>query len=120
VHGVRGGEPFGYVARLSGVSECLESEDTFDMAHNLVGTPLKGCHDMFVHEECSSLGSNYVIPISLELSHVSFMCSQPSFSPEHSFDVPNDISKLCDSNVDLAMRITCLICLVGMLKILGT
>jgi len=29
------------------------------------------------------------------------MLSQPSFSPEHSFDMPNDISKLCDSNVDM-------------------
>jgi len=49
VHRVRRGEPFGYAARLSGVSACLESEDTFDMAHNLVNTPLDGCHDMFVH-----------------------------------------------------------------------
>ena len=29
------------------------------------------------------------------------MCSQPSFFPKHSFDVPNNISKLCDSNIDL-------------------
>ena len=29
------------------------------------------------------------------------MLSKPSFSTEHSFDVPSDISKLCDFNVDL-------------------
>jgi len=29
------------------------------------------------------------------------MVSQPSFSSDHSFDVPNDISKLCDSNIDM-------------------
>jgi len=29
------------------------------------------------------------------------MCSQPSFSPDYFVDVPNDISKLCDFNVDL-------------------
>ena len=47
--GFEEGEPFGYAARLSGISACLESEDTFDMAHNLVNTPLEGCRDMFVH-----------------------------------------------------------------------
>jgi len=29
------------------------------------------------------------------------MCSQPLFFSKYSVDVPNDISKLCDSNVDM-------------------
>ena len=71
------------------------------MGHNLVDTPLEGCHDMFVHEGCPSLGCDDAIPNSLKRSHVSPMLSQPSFCPDYSFDMPNDISKLCDSNMDL-------------------
>jgi len=40
------------------------------------------------------------------------MFSDPSFSPKYSFDVPNDISKLCDSNMDLG-------CDDSMLNVLG-
>jgi len=71
------------------------------MAYNLVDTPLERCHDMLVHEGSPRLSCDIVIPSSLERSHVSPMLSQPSFSPEHSFDVPNDISKLSYSNIDL-------------------
>ena len=102
MHGVRGGEPFGYAARLSGVNACEESKDIFDEMHNLVDTPLDGCCDMFVNEGCPSLGCDDVIPIPLEHSYVSLMCSQPLFFPEYSVDAPNDISKLCDSNVDMS------------------
>jgi len=97
--GFEGGEPFGYVTRLSGVSACLESEDKFDMTHNLVDTLLEGCHDMFAHEGC--LGCDDGIPNSLEHSHVSSLLSQPLFSLDYSLYMPNDISKLCDSNMDL-------------------
>jgi len=71
------------------------------MAHNLVDTPLERCHEMLLHEGSPSLSCDNVIPSSLERSHVSPMLLEPSFSPEHSFDVPNDISKLSDSNIDL-------------------
>jgi len=54
-----------------------------------------------VHEGSPSLGCGDVSPNPLEHLHVSPMLSQPSFSPEHSFDVPNDISKLSYSNIDL-------------------
>ena len=40
-------------------------------------------------------------PISLSVPMFLPCVSHPSFSHEHSFDVPNDISKLCDSNIDL-------------------
>ena len=49
MHGVQGGEPFRYVAMPSRANACEESKNTFDMAHNPVGTPLEGCHDMLVH-----------------------------------------------------------------------
>ena len=83
--GFEGGEPFRYVARLSGDSVCSESEDTFDMAHHLASTPLEGCHDMFVYEGSPSFGTNYIVPYSLERFHVSTFCSQPSFSPKLDF-----------------------------------
>jgi len=56
---------------------------------------------MLVHEGSPSLSCDNVIPNSLERSHASPMLSQQLFSPEHYFDVPNDISKLSDSNIDL-------------------
>ena len=79
MHGVRGGEPFGY-ARFSGVNACEELEDTFDMAHSLGDTPLEECHDMLVQKRSPSLSCDDVMPNSLERSHVSPMLSQPSFS----------------------------------------
>ena len=56
---------------------------------------------MFVYGGCPSLGCGDAIPNSLDRFYVSPMFSQPSCSHEHSFHVPNDISKLCDSNVDV-------------------
>jgi len=119
VHGVRGGEPFGYAARLGGISACLESEDTFDMVHNLVDTPLERCRDIFAHGGSPSLGCDDVFHNSLE--NVMFLLCV------HNLHFPLGIplmcqkifSKLCDFNVDMAMRITSLIYLVKMLKILS-
>ena len=54
-----------------------------------------------MHKESSSVVANYVIPNSLERSHLSPIHSQPLFSPKCSVDVHNGISKLCDFNVDL-------------------
>jgi len=47
----------------------------FDLMHNLVDTPLKGCGDMFVHEQSFSLCCNNVLPSSFDDSHVSLICS---------------------------------------------
>jgi len=79
----------------------LESEGIFNEVHYLARTPLQGHYDVFVHEESFSFVAIYVIPNSLERSHLSLMHSQPSCSPKCFVDVPNDISKLCDSNIDM-------------------
>ena len=76
-------------------------EDTFNVEHNLVNTPLEGYRDVFLHEGSPSLAYDNVIPNSLEHSHVSTFCSPPSFSPELDFDVRIDNFEICDSNVDL-------------------
>jgi len=91
----------GLLARFDEVNACLESEGNFDEKHDLARTPLEGHYDVFVHEESSSVGSNYVIPNPIEHSHVSITRSQPSFSANYSVVVPNGISKLCDFKVDL-------------------
>jgi len=79
--GFEGGEPFSYVAGLSGLNACLESEGIFNVVHDLDRTPSQGHHDVFVHEESSSFVANYVIPSSLERFCLSLMHSQPSFFP---------------------------------------
>jgi len=114
------GKHFGLVARFGMNNAYCGLETPFDEVHKLVDTPLERCRDMFAHGGSPSLGCDNVIPNSLKHSRVSPMLSQPLFSPQHSLDVPNDISKLCDSNMDLGYEdIMCLIRLVGMFKILG-
>ena len=77
-------------------------EETLGREHNLIYTPLEGCQDLFVHEGSSSFTYDNVFPNSLEPAHVSTFSSPPSFSsPELTFDVPNNISQINDSNVDL-------------------
>ena len=76
-------------------------EDTFDMEHNLVDTPLEECRDVFMNEGSPSLTCDSVLPSPLEHSHVSTSYSQPSFSPEYTYDVPIDNFEICNSNVDL-------------------
>ena len=75
------GEPIRLVARFGMNNACCGLEDTFDMEDNLVDTPLQGCRDVFMHEGSPSLACDYVLPSPLEHSHVSTLCSQPSFSP---------------------------------------
>ena len=117
--GLEVGESFGLGASFGMNNALCGLEDTFDMDHNLVDTPLKGCRDVFVHEESPSLACDNVLISLLDHSHVSTFCSQPSFSLELDFDVLIDNFAICDSNVDMGVRITCLICLVGILKLLG-
>ena len=74
MHGARVCEPFGFVARFSVVDVCFESEDTLDVLHNLVNTPLEGCCYEYFDEESSSLCFSYAF-------HVSATCSQPLFPP---------------------------------------
>ena len=93
-------------------------EDTFYMEHNLVDTPLEGCRDVFMHEGSSSLAYDKVLPSSLENSHVSTFCSQPSFFPECTIDVRINNFEICNSNVDMGYADNMFfICLVGMLKL---
>ena len=85
-----------------GVSFDMDNAFCGYRGHNLVDTPLEGCHDIFAHEGFPSLFCDDAIPISLERFHVSPMLSQPSSSsPELAFDVPIDNSEICESNVDV-------------------
>jgi len=95
------GEPFGYVARVSGDSACLESKGTFDRVHNLAKTPVEGCHNVFTDEKSPTLGYDNVLPNPLDHSHVSPICSPPLSFPWYSLDVPIDNFEICNSNVDL-------------------
>jgi len=76
-------------------------EDTLDREHNLVDTPLEGCREVFVHEGSPSVTYDNVMPNPLKHSPISIFCLQPSSSPELDLDVPNDISTICDFNVDM-------------------
>jgi len=78
----------GLVAKYDVNAACCESEDTYDVVHNLVGTSLEGCCDLYVYEESFSLDCDNVFANHLCHSHVSPMCSQPSFSPKYYSDVP--------------------------------
>ena len=73
------GEPFGVVARFSVVDACFESEDTLDVVHNLVNTPLEGSPDVFMHEESPSLDCASVLLNPLHHSYTFPLCSLPSF-----------------------------------------
>ena len=95
-------EPFGLNASFGMNNDLRGFEGTLGREHNLVDTPLEGCREVFVHEGSPSFAYENVIPSSLEHSHVSTLCSPPSSSsPELDLDVPNDIFKLCESNVNL-------------------
>jgi len=99
--GLAVGEPFGLVVRFGMNNTCCGLKTPFDKVHHLVDTALERCRDMFVHKGSPSLSCDDVIPNFLERSHVYLMFSQPSFSPEHYFDVPIDNFKLCDFNVHM-------------------
>jgi len=95
------GEPFGLGASF-GMNNALGGLETpFEEMHTLVSTPLEGCRDVFVHEGSSSLACDNVLPNPVEHSHVFTFCSQPSFSPEYTYDVPIDNFVIYDFNVDL-------------------
>jgi len=105
VRGIRGGEPFGYVTNFGMNNDLCGFEDTLNRGHNLVDPPLEGCRDLFVHEGSSSLSFENVLPNPLEHAHVSTFSSQPSSSsPEYTYDVPNDISEISDSNVGVGNK----------------
>jgi len=98
--GLKVGKLFSF-ARFDEVNACLEWGDTFDRVHNLIETPFEVSCDVYVHEDSSSLGFNYVILNPLDHFHVIMMCSQPSSFLEYSFNLPIDNSMLCDSHVYL-------------------
>jgi len=118
--GLEVGEPFGFVARMGMNNACCGLETSFEEVHNLVDIPLEGCLDMFVHEGSPRLGSNHVIPNPLDHFHVSTMRSQPSSSsPALDYNVPIGNLRFVILILIWALRIMCLICLVGMMKILS-
>jgi len=113
------GEPLGLVSSFGMSNVLCGLEDTFNVEHNLVDTPLEGCRDVFLHKGSPSLVDDNVIPNSLEHSHVSTFCSPPSFSLELDFDVPIDNFEICDCNVDLGHANYIFHMLVEMLTILS-
>jgi len=74
------------------------------VVYNLVEPPFEMSCGVLVHEKSSSLSYEIGLFNPLDHSHVSHMCSQLSFSPKCYFNVPNDNSMLCDSNVDLGYQ----------------
>ena len=113
------GKSFGLGASFGMNNALCELEDTFDTEHNLVDTPLKGCRDVFMHEGSPSLASNHDSPNPLSIP-MFLLCI-------HNLHFPLSILMMCPLIILIfvilmliwAMRITCLIRLVGMLKILG-
>jgi len=95
------GESFGLVSSFGMSNALCGLEDTFNVEHNLVDTPLEGCGDVFLHKGSPSLAYDKVIPNSLEHSHVFTFCSPLLFAPELDFDVPIDNFEICDYNVHL-------------------
>jgi len=59
------------VARFSIADAYFESENTFDVVHDLDKTPLEGSCDVFVHKDFPSLDSNIVLPNPLNHSYAS-------------------------------------------------
>jgi len=94
-------EHFGLVAKFDVDTVYYESEDTYNVVHNLVETPLVGCCEVHVREESFNLVFNYVFPNPLDHSHDSPMCSHPLTSLEYYFNVAIDDLMICNSNADL-------------------
>jgi len=99
------GQSFELGAGFDMTDALCRMEETLDREHNLVSTPLEGCRDLFVHGGSSSLSYENVLPNPLEHARVSIVSSPPSSSsPELAFEVPIDISKICESNVDVGNK----------------
>jgi len=113
------GEPFGLGASFGMNNACCGLEDTFDLEHNLVDTPLEGCRDVLIHKGSPSLACDNVLPSCFGDSQVSTFCSPPLFSPSILMMCPLIILRFVILMLIWAMRITCFICLVGMLKLLS-
>jgi len=58
------GEPFALVSSFGMSNALCGLEDTFNVEHNLIDTPLDGCRDVFLHEGSPSLAYDNVIPNS--------------------------------------------------------
>ena len=80
------GEHFGLGASLGMKNALLGLEDTFDMEHTQVDTPLAGCRDGFMHEESPSLVKMFSpVPLSI-----------PMFLPfVHNLHFPLSILMMC-------------------------
>ena len=95
------GEPFRLITKFDVDNSYCASEDTLDVVHNLVNTPLEGCHYECVHKESASLCFNYAFPNPLDHTHVFPTCSQPPISPKCYIDTPIENPKIFYANVDL-------------------
>jgi len=80
------GEPFRLGASFGMNNALCGLEDTFNMKHNLVDTPLEGCRDVFMHEESPSLVKMFSpVPLSI-----------PMFLPfVHNLHFPLSILMMC-------------------------
>ena len=102
MHELEVGESFRLDAGFDMNNDLCGFEETLDREHNLVDTPLEGCREVFVHERSPSLAYENVIPSSLEHSPVSTLCFTTfNIIPRVRLNVPNDISTICDFNVDM-------------------
>jgi len=79
---LRWGEPFGLGASFGMNNALCELEDTFDMEHNLVGTPLEGCRDVFMHDKSPSLVKMF-FPVPLSIPTFLLFVHNLFFSPEY-------------------------------------
>ena len=107
------GEPFRLIAKFDVGDSYCASKDTLDVVHNLVNTPVGGCHCEYLHEESSSLCFSYAFPNPLSHSHVSPTCSQPPISHEYCIDALIHDPKIWDCNVDLGHTVKMFSMLVG-------
>jgi len=100
--GLEGVQSFGHGANLGMDDAFCGLEETLVREHDLVNTPLEGCHNSYAHEGSPGLTCENVIPNSHEPYHVSTFSSPPSSSsPEYTYDVPNNISEINECNVDM-------------------
>ena len=77
--GLEVGEPFGFMAKFDVGDSYCASEETLDMVHNLVNTPLEGCRYECINEESSRLCFNYAFPNSLIIPMFSLRVHNPLF-----------------------------------------
>jgi len=95
-------DPFGGADRFSVYDVCFKSEDILDKVHDLDKSPLEESRDVFMCEESLSLGIYNPLFLALSIT----------------LTRPLKILWFFILIMIWTMRITCLVCLVGILIIL--